>query len=104
MIDISFLLVSYLLPWTRAKHVVKGTQIPFPWVGVLPASKIDWRHAQPLRSHQLPFTTRVNGTMNGVVICVFHAPFTVIAIFRNWRAMAFYKIGIEEHGSIGSQL
>src|SRR5271156_47451 len=30
MIDISFLLVSYLLPWTRAKHVVKGTRIPFP--------------------------------------------------------------------------
>src|SRR4029077_8190411 len=30
MIDISFLLVSYLLPWTRAKHVVKGTHIPFP--------------------------------------------------------------------------
>src|ERR1019366_689164 len=30
MIDISFLLVSYLLPWTRAKHSGKGTRIPFP--------------------------------------------------------------------------
>src|ERR1700690_2719482 len=30
MIDISFLLVSYLLPWTRAKHGLKGTRIPFP--------------------------------------------------------------------------
>src|SRR5580700_9030219 len=30
MIDISFLLVSYLLPWARAKHVAKGTRIPFP--------------------------------------------------------------------------
>src|SRR6202167_695588 len=30
MIDISFLLVSYLLPWTRAKHVVKGTRISSP--------------------------------------------------------------------------
>src|SRR6202035_1465246 len=30
MIDISFLLVSYLLPWTRAKHVVEGTRILFP--------------------------------------------------------------------------
>jgi len=42
--------------------------------------------------------------MNGVVICVVHAPFTVLEVFRNRRAMAFYKIGIEEHGSIGSQL
>src|SRR5271169_2844752 len=30
MIDISFLLVSYLLPWTRAKNGLKGTRIPFP--------------------------------------------------------------------------
>src|SRR5580704_2292128 len=30
MIDISFLLVSYLLPWTRAKHSGKGTRITFP--------------------------------------------------------------------------
>src|ERR1700691_4000004 len=30
MIDISFLLVSYLLPWTRAKYGLKGTRIPFP--------------------------------------------------------------------------
>src|ERR1700676_298789 len=30
IIDISFLLVSYLLPWTRAKHCLKGTRIPFP--------------------------------------------------------------------------
>src|SRR5579862_198366 len=29
MIDISFLLVIYLLPLTRAKNVVKGTHIPF---------------------------------------------------------------------------
>src|ERR1700688_5309318 len=30
MIDISFLLVSYLLSWTRAKHSLNGTRIPFP--------------------------------------------------------------------------
>src|SRR5271168_1516465 len=30
MIDISFLLVSYLLPWTRAKYGVNGTGFPFP--------------------------------------------------------------------------
>jgi hypothetical protein len=30
MIDISFLLVSYLLAWTRAKHVVRGTRILSP--------------------------------------------------------------------------
>src|ERR1700722_1586574 len=30
MIDISFLLVIYLLPWTRAKHSLNGTRIPFP--------------------------------------------------------------------------
>src|SRR5258708_18374925 len=30
MIYISFLLVSYLLPWTRAKRLVKGTRIRFP--------------------------------------------------------------------------
>src|ERR1700739_1216761 len=65
MIDISFLLVIYLLPLTRAKHVVKGTHNSVPWagatprffgqpkapksgvapaqLGVLPASKIDCR-------------------------------------------------------------
>src|SRR5580692_125408 len=65
MIDISFLLVIYLLLLTRAKHVVKGTRIPFrrlershdsfgqpeapksgvapAQLGVLPASKIDCR-------------------------------------------------------------
>src|ERR1700688_3797925 len=30
MIDISFLLVSYLLPWTRAKHGLKETRMSFP--------------------------------------------------------------------------
>src|ERR1700691_2371122 len=30
MIDISFLLVSYLLPRTRAKHGLSGTRITFP--------------------------------------------------------------------------
>src|SRR4029077_3026326 len=30
MIDISFLLVIYLLPLTRAIHVVRGTHTPFP--------------------------------------------------------------------------
>jgi len=46
----------------------------------------------------------VNGTVSGLVICVFPAPFTVIAAFRNGRPMAFNQIGIEERGSIGSQL
>ena len=30
------------------------------------------RHAQPLCSQQLLFTRRVNGTVNGMVIIVFH--------------------------------
>src|SRR5271154_2913281 len=46
----------------------------------------------------------VNGTVNGVVICVFHAPFTVITVFRNRRPMVSHQVGIEEHRSIGSQL
>src|SRR5690348_12792724 len=45
MIDISFLLVSDLLPWTRAKHVVKGTHIPFPGLE---------RPHDPLGSRRLP--------------------------------------------------
>jgi hypothetical protein len=46
----------------------------------------------------------VNGTVNGVVICVFHAPFTGFTVHSNGRSVGFHQIGIEEHSSIGSQL
>src|SRR5260370_32560947 len=56
------------------------------------------RHAQPLLSQQLPFTRRVNGTVNGVVICVFHAPFTALPLKIECRPMTSHQVGVKENG------
>src|SRR5713101_7073947 len=57
------------------------------------------RRAQPLRSQQLPFTRRVNGTVNGMVICVFHAPFTFPSQKIVRTPMTSHQVGVKENGS-----
>ena len=42
--------------------------------------------------------------MNGRVICVFHAPFTMPRRHSEWRTVAIHKIRVEKHGAVRPEL
>ena len=56
------------------------------------------RTTQPQCSSTLSFTRRVNETVNGGVICVFHASVTLFSNFKQRRSTSIDQIGVEVDG------